>query len=62
MQQMNPEEIDDQLNRQVTRNEIEYVIKTLPANKSLASHRNNGEIFQTYKGKQSYPPYTFPQA
>ena len=30
---MNEEEID-QLNRPITRNEIEYVIKTLPTNKS----------------------------
>ena len=30
---MNQEEID-QLNRQITSNEIEYVIKTLPTNKS----------------------------
>ena len=31
---LNQEEID-QLNRPITRNEIEYVIKTLPTNKNL---------------------------
>uniref|UniRef100_A0A8D1RL88 Uncharacterized protein n=1 Tax=Sus scrofa TaxID=9823 RepID=A0A8D1RL88_PIG len=31
---LNQEEID-QLNRPITRNEIEYVIKTLPTNKTI---------------------------
>ena len=40
---LNQEEIDH-LNRQITRNEIEYVIKTLPTNKSqdqMASQANS---------------------
>ena len=33
LQKLTQEEID-QVNRQITRNEIEYVLKTLPTNKS----------------------------
>ena len=45
---MNQEEID-QLNKPITRNEIEYVIKTLPTNKSPAHDGFTGEFYQTYQ-------------
>ena len=45
---LNQEEID-QLNRLITRNEIEYVIKTLPANKSPEPDGIIEEFYQTYK-------------
>ena len=45
---LNQEEID-QLNRLITRNEIEYVIKTLPTNKSPRPEGFTGKFYQTYK-------------
>ena len=45
---LNQEEID-QLNRLIFRNEMEYVIKTLPTNKSPWPDGFLGEFYQTYK-------------
>ena len=45
---LNREEID-QLNRLVTRHEIEYVIKALPINKSPGLDGFTGEFYQTSK-------------
>ena len=39
----------DQLNRPTTRNEIEYVIKTLLTNRSPGPNVFPGELYQTYK-------------
>ena len=45
---LNQEETD-QINRSITRIEIEYVIKTLPTNKSPGPDGFIGEYCQTYK-------------
>ena len=45
---LNQEEIDH-LNRSITRNKIEYIIKTLPTNKSPRPDGFTGKFYQTYK-------------
>ena len=45
---LNQEEIDH-LNRHITRNEIEYAIKTLHKNKSPGPDGFTHELYQTYK-------------
>ena len=45
---MNQEEID-QMNRPITRNEIEYVIETVPTNKSPEPGGCTGKFYQIYK-------------
>ena len=47
---LNQEEID-QLNRQITRNEIDYVIKTSPTNKRPGPYGFTGEFYQTFNGE-----------
>ena len=44
---LNQEEVD-QLNRPITRNEIEYVIKTHPTNKSPEPDGFTGKFYQIY--------------
>ena len=43
---LSQEEVD-QLNRPITRNEIEYIIKTLPTNKSPGPNGLIGELYKT---------------
>ena len=45
---LNHSEIN-QLNRPIIRNEIEYVIQTLPTNKSSGPDGCTSEFYQTYK-------------
>ena len=45
---LNQEEIEN-MNRTVTSNEIETVIKNLPTNKSLAPDGFTGEFYQTFR-------------
>ena len=47
-QRLNQEETDN-LNRLITRNKIEYVMKTLSANKSPGPDGFMGEFYQTHK-------------
>ena len=46
---LNQEEIDN-MNRPITSNEIETVIKNLPTNKSPGPDGSIGEFNQSYKG------------
>ena len=43
------QEKQNQLNRLIIRNEIEYVIKTLPTNKRPGPDGFRGKFYQTYK-------------
>ena len=43
------QEETDQLSRQITRNEIVYIIKRLPTNKSPGPDGFTGEFYKTYK-------------
>jgi len=45
---LNQEETD-QLNRPITRNEIEHVIKTIPTNKNPGPDGFTGKFYQIYK-------------
>ena len=45
---LNQEEIEN-MNRQITSNEIETVIKNLPTNKSPGPDGFRGELFQTFR-------------
>ena len=45
---LNQEEIEN-MNRQITSNEIETVIKNLPTNKSPGSDGLTGEFYQTFR-------------
>ena len=45
---LNQEEIEN-MNRQITSNEIETVIKNLPANKSSGPDGFTGEFYQTFR-------------
>ena len=45
----------DHFNRLITRNEIEYVIKTLPTYKSSGPNGFTGELYQTYKKEEILP-------
>ena len=48
LQKLNQEETD-QLNRQITRNEFEYVTEIFLTNKSPGTNGFTGEFYQTYK-------------
>ena len=48
LSKQNQEELD-QLNRLITRNEIEYVIKTFPIHKIPGQNGFTGKFYQTYK-------------
>ena len=45
---LNQEEIDN-MNRQITSNEIETVIQNLPTNRSPGPNGFTGKFYQTYK-------------
>ena len=48
LSKLNQEEID-QVKRPISRNEMDYVIKTLPTKKSPGPDGFTGEFYQTYK-------------
>ena len=47
--ELNQEETD-QMNRLITRNEIQYIVKTPPENKSPGTDGFTGEFYQMYNG------------
>ena len=57
---LNQEEID-QLNRLITRNKMEYAIKTLPTNKSPGADVFTKVSSTKQRGTYAHPPSTFPK-
>ena len=58
---LNQEETES-MNRPITSNEIETVIKNLPANKSPGPDAFTGEFYQTFKRRaNTYPSQTLPK-